>query len=131
MRTIAEPTITVPEIHQPSIFQTLGVEEVSFNSPTLLFSTGSKTENQAIISVDDEDEVVCIDPRIEAGNINTLLAYAKYKKVTVMDTNDGNVFQQLPSRHLYSLTCIRHLNHSFGHFFAQLSNDRFTLFNLS
>ncbi len=129
LRTIAEPSINIPEKHQPSVFQTLGVHEVNFKSPTLLYSTGIKQEIQQSITVEDDD-VVCIDPRVATGKINSFLIYSKYKKATVVDTFDGSVFQQLPSKHVNSLSCLRHFNHSLGHFLAQLSSDRFTLYTL-
>ncbi|KAL0478243.1 myosin heavy chain [Acrasis kona] len=127
LRTLSEPTIDVPERFQPNMLQCMGVEDVVFKSPTLLYSTGCSASS---LPVDDDDDIVCIDPRIEAGNINTLVAYSKYKKAAVIDSHNSHTFQQLASNHTGPLTCLRYMNHSVGHFLAQLSLDRFTLYTL-
>ncbi len=126
VKTISEPTITIPENNQPTLFQTLGFQEVSFRSPTLLFSTSAAVD--APISVEDDD-VIVMDATKQTSY--PLLAYAKYRRATLVETKKVDVFQQLPSRHEKSLTCIKQFSHSVGHFLGQLSPDRFTLFTLN
>ncbi|KAL9642200.1 hypothetical protein ABK040_007202 [Willaertia magna] len=132
---VKEPEISIPSSHTFSVFEKLESTKVpmlKLNSPTLLFSVTAPSD---IITIEDEESNL-LDNSVEViggttNDINldrTLLAYTRYRYVSLVDAKTGEIFQQLPSNHLLPLTSIDYTHSPFGTYFGQLSPDRFTLF---